>query len=732
MRGWLFVAFLATGCVHSDAVTCENGETCPAGTACDVAHSACVRPSQLETCSGLADGDPCPIDGLPGVCDKDVCIPAGCGDGYRQDPELCDGNDRGSGNCTNFGFYDSKTPLCNSACSYDTSNCTGFCGDGKVTEGFEICENTIPPIDTCVDYGYGAGVLGCAACGPGFATCKSFDWEIAQLVSPPVDAHGLADNDVYATMSYAGLAHWDGTAWSVVDLTSCLTGNDELEAVWEVSPGVVFATGSAGLVVRLENGSCQKWNTTGNDNHVDVWASSATNAWVVGYGGIFHFDGTNWTNASSTASRSIWGSGASDIYAVTNSDTLIHYNGTTWSAPQTISNMTAINKVWGTSATDIYLAGLGPSHGVVDHSTNGTAWAPILENEPLLIDGTASSVTSGSTANGRTVVSATRFGSGTVTFLLEYDGKGWANLEAPVFSTSFVWMSDKGRVLAANGVTNGIVSLAGSVSIDHQSKFPGFGAQIAVRAQNDVWMTSGESLHHWDGNVWTTPATDTLTDVSVAPNGTVFALAPDHLHVQGAFEDTSVAGSKLVALAANDVWILRDSLQKVQRWTAQNTSTDLPYTAGSNMRDVWGVAPAKVFLVGEMGVTKRWTGSAWAAMTSGTTADLVAVHGNSAMDVFAVGSQAGAAVVLHYDGNVNDTWTTLPAPPASWPRSVWGTMQDLFVGANEGLFHFDGTQWAPVDAGAPFYIDGLGGGGDTVIWTDYAGQPHQLVRTAPW
>jgi hypothetical protein len=58
---------------------------------------------------------------------------------------------------------------------------------------------------------------------------------------------------------------------------------------------------------------------------------------------------------------------------------------------------------------------------------------------------------------------------------------------------------------------------------------------------------------------------------------------------------------------------------------------------------VWGSSGGDVFAVG--GTILHWNGSAWSAVTSGTSTYLYGVWGSSGSDVFTVG---GSGLILHY------------------------------------------------------------------------------------
>ena len=62
-----------------------------------------------------------------------------------------------------------------------------------------------------------------------------------------------------------------------------------------------------------------------------VWGSSGSNVFAVGDSGtILHYDGSSWSAMSSGTSNSlsgVWGSGGSDVFAVGTAGTILHYDG---------------------------------------------------------------------------------------------------------------------------------------------------------------------------------------------------------------------------------------------------------------------------------------------------------------------------------------------------------------------------------------------------------------------
>jgi len=161
-------------------------------------------------------------------------------------------------------------------------------------------------------------------------------------------------------------------------------------------------------------------------------------------------------------------------------------------------------------------------------------------------------------------------------------------------------------------------------------------------------------------------------------------------------------------------------------WSSADT-TGVPTFA------VWSSSPNDSFLCGVGGNIFHYNGHNLSSQTSGTTATLVALDGRSNGDLYIAGE---AGTVLHYDGS---NWSPLAAPTAADLHGVWvnptgsaffagrdGTVlrydgawtdlsvpgqpnlynisgasdDDVYVGSlSNGLLHWDGTGWSPIDTG---------------------------------
>lgn len=178
-------------------------------------------------------------------------------------------------------------------------------------------------------------------------------------------------SNAWAVGSGSTILHWNGSQWSVVgdSLHPAAQPPDNYTAVWG-SGGAVWIAGNSSIVRCTGTSACSPDPVTGIDSLFAIWGSSATNAWAVGaHGKILHFNGSQWTPASSPVGRRLvrlWGSSATNVWAV--GDTaVLRYDGTSWAdltaaanvgagAPQQTPLSGAFQLgLWGTGPTEMYV-----------------------------------------------------------------------------------------------------------------------------------------------------------------------------------------------------------------------------------------------------------------------------------------------------------------------------------------------------------------------------------------
>lgn len=146
---------------------------------------------------------------------------------------------------------------------------------------------------------------------------------------------GTSPTQLFAGGSDTQIWRYDGT-W-------VLENNDPgatiITGLWAATATDAFAVGrtaSGGVVLRRSSGGTWVVQTLPPANKLNaVWGSSASNVFAVGdVGTILHFDGTTWTRMTSPTGfdlQSVSGSSPTDVFAVGNNGAIIRFDGDAWS-----------------------------------------------------------------------------------------------------------------------------------------------------------------------------------------------------------------------------------------------------------------------------------------------------------------------------------------------------------------------------------------------------------------
>ena len=284
-------------------------------------------------------------------------------------------------------------------------------------------------------------------------------------------------------------------------------------------------------------------NSGTTNNLKDVWGSSATDIFAVGADGIIlHYDGNpegTWSAMDSSITTNtlngVWGSSASDVFAVGDEGIILHYDGNpegTWSAMDSNISSSTLNGVWGSSASDVFAVGWDGT--ILHYDDDGSGWDAIgsQETQAHYFGGVW-----GSSATDVYVV-----GGFTDNEIFHYDGTTWVNT-----------FSSEGNELFLQAV---------------------WGSS----ASNVFAVGTGGITHHYKGSVWDTMnsgTTNTLKDVWGSSASDVFAVGVNGtlLHYNG-----NPAG----------IW-----------------SSDIASGTAKNLSGIWGSSANDVFVVGNDGIIIR-------------------------------------------------------------------------------------------------------------------------------
>jgi len=216
-----------------------------------------------------------------------------------------------------------------------------------------------------------------------------------------ITAVGTADINTGGTIVQESVAfHFNGTAWSEMTIPA----NVELGPVLAFSATNLWSVNNNGDAEQF-NGTT--WTTTSlpvpaeepNLDMTSISGSSPSDIWAAGTEfneGLHrdnspvleHFNGTSWSNVSVPVASPTGGLtdvadiSPTDAYAVTTVGAILHWNGTTWTLLNAITQTGAAvtgSEVAPLSPTDVWIAGLtGSSVDTVTlYNFNGTTWTSL-------------------------------------------------------------------------------------------------------------------------------------------------------------------------------------------------------------------------------------------------------------------------------------------------------------------------------------------------------------------
>jgi hypothetical protein len=258
---------------------------------------------------------------------------------------------------------------------------------------------------------------------------------------------------------------------------------------------------------------------------------------------------------------------------------------------------------------------------------------------------------------------------GTVLF---YNGSSYSEMDTGVANTlSSIWADSLSNVYSV-GDSGTVINYNGT---SWQSIDPGMGNRplkgVWVAGTGEIFIAATVGFYGmYNGSDWTSGNVNAVN-----------ASSQNMLDIWGA------SASEVFVVGGNGEIHFYNGTD----WTAM----DSRFT-GNNLNGVWGTSANAVFAVGGGGRIVFYNGTSWDAMTSGVTISLRAVWGTSASNVYAIGDKPGATggKILHYDGNVSGTWTTVYS---NVENDLYGIYTDssevITVGATGLIMNGSGATW---------------------------------------
>jgi hypothetical protein len=416
---------------------------------------------------------------------------------------------------------------------------------------------------------------------------------------------------------------------------------------------------------------------------------------------------------------SVWAAAADDVWVFTGEGTLLHSNGTTWTQFGQYAQYGPSSTLWGTASNDVWAA---TSLGGIQH-WDGTAWT-----QSYATNQGASTGPIGATSASDVWVANL---SGTVgTHMLEWNGSQWLPHPDPGFQPLAIGGSP-GTVLAVSSA-GAIAQWLGNAWGISDAGTHAANAAVVIDATHLVVAQNG-SVSFWDSGTWTTRATP------VAANWSAIAAS--------SLSDVWVAGGSQGDSSLRYHW-------DGSSWTAADDlgaggAMDATAGAGAAIRPFSEDASGAVYVALDDATVRRWNGSAWTSLTTGTNY-VNAVWGTAANDIWILaGAQSGTNFlnhVLHWDGTA---WTEPTFPFTNGNnglnsyvlRGIWGSAPNDYwiaagyiaafniTGAQRFLLHWDGSSWSQL---GPYGADDAVSFpyGFTRIWGSGADDVYAVARTA--
>jgi len=651
VRGWwLVVIVLLAGCLDAKSGACGDGTTCRPGTVCVAALQLCATPEQISACQGANEGAHCRTSVIPdGTCTNGACIALTCGDGVVEVTEACDDGNTLSGDgcsadcksnesCGNgitdlavgeecdCGEPNNVNPACTGPNSDDGGTCNLACkyrcGDG-IIEADEGCDPAVSALAACASVPGSTFDRGVAACSPSCQpvvanSCKYIGWR-TKLGQPSRTIIGIAPTG-------PGTGYWitatNIAAYSGYMPTSTL-GGVSLTAIWVSDQGHPVAVGDS--VVRGPLLTPEDVSAVTTSPLTGVWGRDDDDVYAIGDATLIHWNGSAWSAVTLPASlptfRAVAGD-AQNVYIACDGGKIVVYDDTadTW---QTITTATTedLHAIWTVPGLTVAVG----DHGAIVQNA-GSGW--VLGSSPATdnltsVWGDPNDATSGVFAVGD---------SGTVLF---FDGRAWRPMSL-------------GRGVTGP-VNQRLVSLRGVSGSSGFTELLALGTSEIMSYEGAAWSPTFVPTNNTIDGLWAS-ATDDI--YAVGRNGTI-------LHNDG--------------LA----------------WTIEAVPNMTP-----DLHAVWGTSSTDVYAVGDDLTILHNDGSGWTIENS-------VPGGGSFTAVFGVGGHvyvAGTNGVSEYNAGLMSAGAS---PPTSVNALAGLSSTGVFAGSSSGIWQLAGSTWTQTNVTDP-------------------------------
>ncbi|MBI5067337.1 MAG: hypothetical protein HZB56_03785 [Deltaproteobacteria bacterium] len=626
-----------------------------------------------------------------------------------------------------------------------SSRFSNSCGPGASRRFYGVQQQTIP------------GEVSCSADG--------WCWESPTPSGNQVNAiWGTGPDDVWAVGDGGMLLHFDGTAWTAVDSGV----RSQLLSVWGSGPQDVWAVGQSAILhwdgTRMQRLTLQTPQYDWIDGATAVWGSGRDDVYFFSTGRLYHWNGSTFEKPLSGEYRGLAGTGPRDVWVLARPrlvyqgerNVLLHWNGTSW-----VEELQPEGGTWGCERM-----GLAAPGEVWLWNCRDPSDAPSQRVWRRVQGGWTFALPAGTAANLKQVVSDGSSGwalAGTKDSVVQrLEGTGWVEvLRSEGSRLNTLW--------------------AGS--------------------RRSLWV-GGSALRHWDGATWSSARSrlsvgcgavcrpgDPVFDANL--DARVWASGPDDVwvaagglgfHRDGAgWRQVELEGNARVVLFAgsgpDDVWAvthsaLSSSAGSLSRWDGLVWSTPQALPLGFQPQRMLVRSRDDAWLAGLGDTLLHWDGTAWAEVPTVSGAALLGVWASAADDLWAVGADAGGALLLRGNGitwtaanftgtraravwgsGPNDVWVVRDGDVLRWDGSTWwhaATFPDRVEGTDvwgtgpndvwavggtylpssgpSTVLHWDGNSWTTHWTGSPYGFSSIWGAGPGDAWAVAVGADYPIIQ----
>ncbi len=330
------------------------------------------------------------------------------------------------------------------------------------------------------------------------------------------DVWAASANDVWAVGKAGTILRWNGSAWSAVASPT----NQELAGVFGSGPNDVYAVSSADVVIRWDGSAWKQLPTISSVAYAGVTVPAAaiqtltqppslTTASVADPQGIV-LDAAGNAYVASTGTHQVL-----RVDALTRAVTVVAGTGRSGfggdggtAGPSGAITPQELRGVWGPSSSDVFAVGAG---GTILH-WNGSAWTATAS--PVTTDLAAVHGTSGSAV----------FACGVGGVALRYDGTSWTALATGTTSDLLGVFAAASNDVFFCGARGTLLRWNGTVF----SKFSSFSPGAPTKAFRGIWGSSAGDVFavgdgnagasqgpiwRWNGSTWTLQVPNDLTNL---------------------------------------------------------------------------------------------------------------------------------------------------------------------------------------------------------------------------